>query len=208
MKGGRGVSSLSSSTDSLPSPSTPKKRGITERLGDLILSDASDPLVTFLSEFPIFVQEKREIIRDGMLSLHIKENSKEKIKESYVFLFNDLIVFAKKRILHEKRFKVITQVPLEDARVILVADSTSARPSFQICNLKAYYTLTPIQMDVAMATNVRNLWFKDVKQQVREYQKKKILAASQSLSNSSSNLKSPVGSPRGNTLSNSGGAPK
>jgi len=192
---------LNGSKDSIPfllsafgahSEVSPRNRGITKPLTWILASSKREtnvvemdkqPIELFLEAHPDFADgDKREHIRDGSLNMvhHAGIQSNEKSKEIYAFLFTDLIVFTKKRKSKrpdEGQFPIIVQIPLDDARIILVGDDANHRCEFQIEHKDTRWTLSSNEHDLIQATKTRNAWFQEVKQINREFQKRKFLGS-------------------------------
>jgi len=132
--------------------------------------------LSLLTDNPDLVQENRTWVRDGPFKVEC--TGKEKIKLQWIFLFTDLIVFAKKKLKKGRDFLDIKhRIYLEEARIIMLASNEKENcNAFQISHHRKTFTLFPIEEGTEQTgKELRDQWFKSLKSLVREIQKKKIL---------------------------------
>eukprot|EP01114_Cavostelium_apophysatum_P016121 TRINITY_DN4535_c0_g1_i1.p1 TRINITY_DN4535_c0_g1~~TRINITY_DN4535_c0_g1_i1.p1 ORF type:complete len:719 (+),score=188.75 TRINITY_DN4535_c0_g1_i1:331-2487(+) len=161
--------SPSGSVDSLSS--SPRIRGISRTLSKFGKKESVEDgslAPSLLEAHPEL--DNRELVREGTLLFGVHPTDKFKLVNA--FLFSDIVVFTKKK----SNFPIVAQVPLEDARIILVGDDENHKNEFQLQHKGVIYTLVPAEKDLILATKTRNVWFHELKQIVREYQKKRLLS--------------------------------
>jgi len=98
--------------------------------------------------------------------------------EHRIFLFNDVILFTKKKdkilltMSFSKEYQLKGMTDLENARVILCADSSVHKNAFQIQSFGKTYTLS------AKTYSESQDWFKNIQKLVKEFQLRKLKGSS------------------------------
>lgn len=104
----------------------------------------------------------RRFIREGRMMVASNSND---FQESFIFLFNDLFLITKAK---KKGYDLRGQVPLEDAKIVDIADTEEILNAFETSVGKNRYVLS------APSRDEKNSWLKELKAIKKEFQKKKL----------------------------------
>jgi len=113
----------------------------------------------------------RVLLREGTILMKISNTDKP--SEHQIFLFNDMILFAKKNILSlfaGKEFNLVAEVPFEGARLVLWADDETqpTRKIFQVITGDKTFTLGFVGKEETQS------WFNSIKKAIKEFQQRKL----------------------------------
>jgi len=149
----------------------PKKKYLSNSTDEPLTTEQLDKLEGLLSYHPTIYSPNRKFVKEGLLFLRTDSLENDK-RERQAFLFDDCLLFTKAKPRKELSFsyKIKVQVPIREAKIILVAHDKDERfrNAFQIEHKANLYTVTPVPED---SVELRDVWYREIKGVVKKYQK-------------------------------------